>query len=464
MSVDNVEVTPEVLLEAENTMSKVKTLLVLRMPFFGVLASKLESVAVPGLGTVATDGDRILYDPEWVTSKTVEFSILVVLHEILHVVFEHLWRRGTRDPKLWNIATDFAINAVVKETVDDGGDKFKFLQEALQEFLGSGLYDAKYMGMGADEIYNTLLADQSQQARNQGGGGQGAGEGDEDSEGSGEGDGDSEGSVEDEQESGGGNGSFLDKFGSPQQKPQESQGTEKSSDSGQTPQEPKNHDHWKNEGLSRTEEIRRRADIQAAASQTHGIGVSQSVRGFFSTFEEPKMNWREYLAAFAEPDEVDYSFDPPDEMYSGCDFILPAERPVIDALKDVYFYVDTSGSISHSLLIEMASEIKGCYEQFGNGSQLYYGCFACTASEPQLLENPEEMDFPISGGTDPACIFKLLSELDLLSQAKAIVILTDGYFDAIPESLAENVPVLWFIVDSGTSSNLQNWDRVFEIE
>lgn len=40
--------------------------------------------------------------------KEVEF---LVAHEVLHVVYDHMGRREQRDPKIWNIADDYAVNA-----------------------------------------------------------------------------------------------------------------------------------------------------------------------------------------------------------------------------------------------------------------------------------------------------------------------------------------------------------------
>jgi predicted metal-dependent peptidase len=36
-------------------------------------------------------------------------------HEVLHCVYDHFGRRGDRDPKIWNIANDFCVNADLVE-------------------------------------------------------------------------------------------------------------------------------------------------------------------------------------------------------------------------------------------------------------------------------------------------------------------------------------------------------------
>jgi predicted metal-dependent peptidase len=63
------------------------------------------------LGTMATDGRHLLYDPEFVDRISNPELIGVVAHEAMHCVLGHHFRRGNRDPEGWNIACDYVINA-----------------------------------------------------------------------------------------------------------------------------------------------------------------------------------------------------------------------------------------------------------------------------------------------------------------------------------------------------------------
>ena len=56
--------------------------------------------------TMATDGRKIYYNPEFVKSLLVEEIQGVLFHEGCHVIFEHHLRIGKRNHKLWNIACD----------------------------------------------------------------------------------------------------------------------------------------------------------------------------------------------------------------------------------------------------------------------------------------------------------------------------------------------------------------------
>ncbi len=75
--------------------------------------------------------------------KQVEY---LLAHEVLHVAFEHMLRRGEREPQAWNVACDYAINQILedekigrKPTGDD-----------------APLLDSRYRGMAAEDIYGEL--------------------------------------------------------------------------------------------------------------------------------------------------------------------------------------------------------------------------------------------------------------------------------------------------------------------
>ena len=65
----------------------------------------------------ATDGRNFYYNTRFIDMlkpKEVEF---LFGHEVLHCVYDHMGRRGDRDPQLWNVADDYCANA---EAMADG--------------------------------------------------------------------------------------------------------------------------------------------------------------------------------------------------------------------------------------------------------------------------------------------------------------------------------------------------------
>ena len=118
--------------------------LLLRQPFFGNLATRMNLVnADAWCPTAATDGRRFYYNSEFVNNLPLKQLEFLLGHEVLHAVYDHMGRRGNRDPKLWNIADDYCVNwDLVEQRV---GDKIPI-----------ALYDSKYRGMSAEEVYDDL--------------------------------------------------------------------------------------------------------------------------------------------------------------------------------------------------------------------------------------------------------------------------------------------------------------------
>ena len=85
-----------------------------RSPYFTSAILSLVPIAKPGLGTVASTADFLfLYDPavieQWAKENDA-YIAFAYFHEIFHCILKHAARCGSRQPKLWNIATDLWIN------------------------------------------------------------------------------------------------------------------------------------------------------------------------------------------------------------------------------------------------------------------------------------------------------------------------------------------------------------------
>lgn len=96
-------------------------------PFLGAISmniTKRMNVGVPTAYVGMNINDREVemgYNPYFFRSLTQEQIIGVLTHEMYHIIFMHIFGRGTTDPlraKMWNFATDFAINSLI---VQDNG-------------------------------------------------------------------------------------------------------------------------------------------------------------------------------------------------------------------------------------------------------------------------------------------------------------------------------------------------------
>lgn len=119
-------------------------------PFYGFLALQLKLIEQPSVGTAGVDGKgRMYYSPEFIDKLDTEELVFLFAHELGHLVFDHITRKGSRNHMLWNMAGDYVINLTLEK--DNVG-----------KFIEGGLKDDKYKGMTADEVYELLKKDMEQ--------------------------------------------------------------------------------------------------------------------------------------------------------------------------------------------------------------------------------------------------------------------------------------------------------------
>lgn len=128
-----------------NKILKARIALALRQPFLASAIMRLPIKDATNYGwcqTMATDGYHIFYNAKWAGALSASELRGVLAHEVLHVIFQHASRRMNRDPLVWNIAADHAINLLLIE------QNFHLPQ--------NGLADSSYFGMSTEQIYAIL--------------------------------------------------------------------------------------------------------------------------------------------------------------------------------------------------------------------------------------------------------------------------------------------------------------------
>jgi hypothetical protein len=122
--------------------------------FYGELLAHVNIYGSDDVPTMCTNGRDIVFGPHFVLELSkggnIKPLIFVLAHEILHCIGEHAERRGNRDPRGWNIACDLAINPILKSD-----DQLEFPTKPNGEL--NGLYEERFDGMRAEDIYDTLL-------------------------------------------------------------------------------------------------------------------------------------------------------------------------------------------------------------------------------------------------------------------------------------------------------------------
>ena len=366
--------------EARERLVTARIGLLLRHSFFGNLATRLKLVnADEWCATAATDGQTFYYNSRFIMMlkpKEVEF---LVGHEVLHVVYDHMGRRNHRDPQIWNIADDYAVNADLK-------------RHKVGQFITTVpcLYEQKYDGKPAEEIYDDLmknaqkinmdqLIDQLLDDHM---------DGEEDGEGDGDGDSD-------------GNGN---KQGKGKGRPKLSQ-----------------------EEKDRIRQEVKQAIINAAQSAEAGslpLGVERLVR----QATDPVMPWRELIQTnLTSAIRTDYSWMRPSRRGWHMDAVMPGMTPGEEI--DVVVTLDMSGSISNKQAQAFLGEIAGMMEAF-DGYKVHVFCFDTDTYNPQdfTSENMDSIENYVpqgGGGTDFDCIFDYLKKAG--NVPKRLIVFTDGY-------------------------------------
>lgn len=363
--------------------------LLLRAPFFGNLATRMQLInADEWCPTAATDGRRFYYNSEFVNKMPLKQVEFLVGHEVLHAVYDHMGRRGSRDPKIWNIADDFCVNSdLIEQRI---GEKIT---------VCGVLYDPKYKGMSAEEVYDDLMknADKiniDQLAKMLL---------DEHLDGEGEGDGDDE---------------------------KDGKGRPKLSDA---------------ERKAIRDEIKE-AMIQAA--QAAGAGnLPSGVKRMIKDLTEPQISWKELLEQQIQSTiKNDYTFARPGRKSWHLDAILPSQKP--GETIDIVIGIDTSGSITSNDLKIFFSEIKGIMDSYTEYKIKVLGWDTEIGGVGEFTsENMEDIttfDPKGGGGTDPHCVWEYLIENGI--EPKKLIMFTDYcFFGWRPQEVESYCDTVWII-------------------
>ena len=342
--------------------------LLLKAPFFGNLATRLQLInADEWCGTAATDGRKFYYNSEFVNNLPLKQLEFLFGHEVLHVVYDHMDRRGDREPRLSNIAADYCVNA-------------DLLEQRIGEKIPVGLYDSKYKGWSYEEVYNDLYENADKIDINK------LLKQVLDEHLDGEGDGDDDGDDKD------GNG-----------RPRLS----------------------KEERQAIKDEVK---EAMLAAAQAVGAGnLPAGVKRLVQDLTEPVINWRELIQQQIQSIiKDDFTWMKPSRRGWHMDAILPGTKPG-DQI-DVCIAIDMSGSIGTEDSKAFLSEIKGIMDSYDE-YKITVWCFDTDIYNMQVF-NSDNMDSIDSyepmggGGTDFMANWNYMIENNI--EPKKFIVFTDG--------------------------------------
>lgn len=375
-----------------------------KQPLYRPLMAALKPVEDNTIPTMATDGEHILYNKEFLAKLTPREAAGVCLHEMLHCAHRHLWRRDARDHMKFNVAADYAINPIVTESFP----------------LPKGtLLDMKYNNMSAEEIYDSLP--KLKKIKIKMGGGQ-----------SREDDGYSKKQQKwgdhsrwdgKKKKKGKGKQSLTDKIlGRNKEESEEKTDSEKA-------KERRLEQKWKKL-------------FEEKIVKNYGKLPDSLKRIVEKEYYVPVLDWTALVTQLLSEDQNDYSFSQPDRRFLDAEYILP-DLYSIDRLKDVVFAYDTSGSITQQQLRAFYMETLNLFNNFSS-LQGWIGVCDSWLHHFTPIDSKDSFDdfnFMGGGGTSFEPVFEEIERRGL--RPKALFYFTDTY-GSFPHEAPE-YPVFWLV-------------------
>ncbi len=363
-------------------IEKAKTRLVVRHPWFGLLASRLKSEPSDEVEAFLSDGKVLQYNADWLATEPLETVEFMLANSVMHHVLAHENRQKGRQGWLWQLATDYAINDMLLQ------NGFK-LPERVH-------YEARFAGKYAEEIYAAL----KEEIKNEEYG-------------------------DDESAETGFN--EQNKRRTKEQTPQENRSANPD-DPPLPPMEldPEVEQMW----ASAAKEALERAQRQG---KTPG-----GLERLFRRELEPTVDWRsELYQAIARHHKNDYTFAKPAKKWIASGIYLPS---TYSETLIVTVAIDTSGSIDEALLGLFVAELESILLSFLDAEVDLLLCDAKIQGVYRFVSG-EILDFPVKGGggTDFRPVFWHIEKE--LPQTSLLIYFTDAQ-GSFPDE-APHYDVLW---------------------
>jgi predicted metal-dependent peptidase len=150
------EIDEDVIEDVKEKTKKAMFQLYSHHPFWALLIERTPIISTYTVQTAAATNDgRILYNPLWFLELNELQREFILAHEVAHIAFRHHPRLGSRHPKVWNFATDYKINWLLRDDM-----RQKIDGTTVDPMPEGALYsDSDDIGdLTSEEIYEILLA------------------------------------------------------------------------------------------------------------------------------------------------------------------------------------------------------------------------------------------------------------------------------------------------------------------
>lgn len=403
-------------MESKHRLIRARIQLQQKNPFFSFLAMNLnliEKKAEEGVPTMAVDNyGNLYYNKDFVDGLSEEELYGVMIHELLHLIFNHLSRTGKRDQHLANCCMDLTVNDIVLENnfrLPSG--KYEALIPHNHEFtfkLPKGkTYTVKNIDKKSfEKIYDELYGKIPKQK------------------------------IKVYSASG------FDKH---------IRG-KKNKTAKEIKEEKEMKKRWKQLMVEGATIARQRGELPA--------GLNRLVEELI----EPKVNWKTLLYSFVTNFlPFDYDYGRPSKRSISAGFYMPHIKK---ENMEIQVITDTSGSISQKELTEFLSEMVAISKSFANLQMRVITCDSKVQEDLLYINGNLNtiLDLKMKGGGGTSMVNGIKYVIENYPNTKLIILFTDGYSDMPTESDCGNAKLIWVICRGGVEDNQIPFGNIIRLE
>lgn len=416
-------------MDAWQAVRQARVTLMLRHPYLAAAVARLPLVDASNCvwcPTCATDGYAIYVNPAFTATLEDDELVFVMAHELVHCVLGHLDRVGRRDRFIWNVAVDYATNALLV---------------AHGHVLPSGaLLHPRFSNMTAEQIYDDLLdqlyADHQRQGKHIR----------RDADGFPVWDGIQVTTA-------GGSSRHVEAAAAGCQVGMDAHLPDQGAAAGGLRPDP---------FPTRDERNSVRRDLIAACASAAGTQAGRWTSELKPATVSP-MAWQTMLANFISGlRRSDYRLFPPNRRYVHRGLFLPSLG--VPGPEHLVVAVDTSASMSNDLLSQVLSQIdhlRAATECEVTLLQFDVRVHSCVGIDPwEPISTAALLRHKVygRGGTDLRAPFTYVASDDAgrFQCMDALIVMTDG-FGPVPDRPPTH-PVLWIITPGGKNSSKFGWE------
>ncbi len=368
----------------DEKLTRAKVALMMDKPYFGMMSSHLQVELSENQESFLSDGERLYINDEYLADLNVEETQFILSNAAMHRLLDHRSRQSGKMGWLWQLATDYAINAMLVQNGMTLPDRVN--------------YQSRFDGMYAEEIYAELKTEIMNENYDD----------DEDLE------------------------SGYNEQNKKRQKEQPQQPDQKDANAQKGPGQESESQEEQSFIEAQHHEALHKADL---AGQTP-LGIERLI----DATAYATLDWRSLLTDFIQTHlHGDFTRFPPNKRFLHQGIYLPAYTPSHQKLAIV---IDTSASISEKILAQFVAEIEAIrldvemieIELFMVDAKLH-------AHESFVYGQPLEITLVGGGGTKFEPAFDYIEEESI--PVGALLYFTDGE-GSFPDR-EPDYPVMWVL-------------------